>query len=203
MKGKLMTEFNPMSALVPMVVEQTSRGERSFDIYSRLLKERIIFVTGQIEDNMANLIVAQLLFLSAENPEKPIHMYVNSQGGSVTAGNAIVNCMDYITAPCHTVGMGLCASMGSFILSAGQKGNRAALPDTRIMFHQPSSGAQGKVSDMEISLKESLHHKKNLTQRLADFSGKSYDAVEKLCDRDTWMSPDEAVEWGFIDSVMK
>lgn len=194
-----MSEIN---ALVPIVVEQTSRGERSYDIFSRLLKERIIFVNGPIEDNMANLIVAQLLFLEAENPEKDIHMYINSPGGVVTAGMAIFDTMNFVKPDISTMCMGQAASMGSFLLSAGTKGKRFSLPSSRIMIHQPLGGYQGQATDIEIHTKEMLRIKKFLTQNLADFCGKTYDELVQATERDNFMSAEQAVEYGLIDKVI-
>lgn len=194
-----MSETN---ALVPIVVEQTSRGERSYDIFSRLLKERIIFVNGPIEDNMANLIVAQLLFLEAENPEKDIHMYINSPGGVVTAGMAIFDTMQFIKPDISTMCMGQAASMGSFLLAAGTKGKRFSLPSSRIMIHQPLGGYQGQATDIEIHTKEMLRIKRFLTQNLADFCGKNYETLVNDTERDNFMSAQQAVEYGLIDKVI-
>jgi ATP-dependent Clp protease protease subunit len=188
-------------ALVPVVVEQTSRGERSFDIFSRLLRERIVFVTGQVEDHMASLIVAQLLFLESENPSKPISMYVNSPGGVVTAGMAIHDTMQYIKPKVSTVCIGQACSMGSFLLAAGEKGMRIALPQARIMVHQPSGGAQGMASDIEIQAKEILRLKHRMHELYADYTGKPEDEIAEAMDRDTWLSAEEAMEFGLVDKV--
>ena len=193
----------PQAALVPMVVEQSARGERSFDIFSRLLRERVIFLTGQVEDHMANLIVAQLLFLEAENPDKDIHLYINSPGGSVSAGLAIFDTMNFIKPEVSTICMGGAYSMGSFLLAAGQKGKRYALANARVMIHQPSGGAQGVASDMEINLREMLKLKKELYDIIANHSGQSYEWVEKASDRDYWMTSSEAKEYGMVDEVLE
>ena len=188
-------------ALVPVVVEQTSRGERSFDIFSRLLRERIVFVTGQVEDQMASLIVAQLLFLESENPSKPISMYVNSPGGVVTAGMAIHDTMQYIKPKVSTVCIGQACSMGSFLLAAGEKGMRIALPQARIMVHQPSGGAQGMASDIEIQAKEILRLKHRMHELYADYTGKPEKEIAEAMDRDTWLSAEEAQKFGLVDKV--
>ena len=190
-------------ALIPMVVEQSSRGERSFDIYSRLLRERIIFVTGEVEDHMASVIVAQLLFLESENPNKDISMYINSPGGVVTAGMAIHDTMQYIKSKVSTVCIGQACSMGSFLLAAGEPGMRIALPQARIMIHQPSGGARGMASDIEIQAKEILRLKETMHQLYADYTGKSVKAVAEAMDRDTWMSATEAKDFGLIDKVFE
>ncbi len=190
------------NALVPVVVEQTSRGERSYDIFSRLLKERIVFVNGQVEDNMANLIVAQLLFLEAENPDKDIHMYINSPGGVVTAGMAIFDTMKFIKPDISTICMGQAASMGSFLLAAGTKGKRYSLPSSRIMIHQPLGGYQGQATDIEIHTNEMLRIKRYLTQNLADFCGKEYEELVRDTERDNFMSAEQACEYGLIDKVI-
>jgi len=189
-------------ALVPMVVEQTSRGERSFDIYSRLLRERIIFVTGQVEDHMASIIVAQLLFLESENPTKDISMYINSPGGAVTAGMAIHDTMQYIRPRVSTVCIGQAASMGSFLLAAGEKGMRIALPNARIMVHQPSGGAQGMASDIEIQAREILRIRHRMNNLYVQYTGQSLAAIEKAMDRDTFLEADEALTFGIVDKVM-
>ena len=191
-----------MNALVPMVVEQTAKGERSFDIYSRLLKERIIFLSGQVEDNMANLIVAQLLFLEAEDPEKDIYLYINSPGGVVTAGMAILDTMNFIKPNVVTICMGQACSMGSFLLAAGEKGKRYALTNSRIMIHQPLGGAQGQASDIEIQAKEIIKLKEKLNRMIADYTGKDYETVVKDTDRDNFLSADEAKEYGLVDHVI-
>ena len=188
-------------ALVPVVVEQTSRGERSFDIFSRLLRERIVFVTGQVEDHMASLIVAQLLFLESENPSKPISMYVNSPGGVVTAGMAIHDTMQYIKPKVSTVCIGQACSMGSFLLAAGEKGMRIALPQARIMVHQPSGGAQGMASDIEIQAKEILRLKHRMHELYAQYTGKAEKDIADAMDRDTWLSSEEAKDFGLVDKV--
>ncbi len=189
------------NSLVPMVVEQSNRGERAFDIYSRLLRERIIFVTGGIEDHMASLIVAQLLFLEADNPKKDIFMYINSPGGVVTAGLAIYDTMQYIRPKVATVCIGQAASMGAFLLAAGEPGMRWALPNARIMIHQPSGGAQGQATDIEIQAREILRIRQRLNEILQKNTGRSLDEVEKAVERDTFMTADEAKTWGLIDTV--
>ena len=190
-------------ALVPMVVEQTSRGERSFDIFSRLLRERIVFVTGQVEDNMASLIVAQLLFLESENPSKDISMYINSPGGVVTAGMAIHDTMQYIRPRVSTVCIGQAASMGSFLLAAGEPGMRIALPNARIMVHQPSGGARGMASDIEIQAREILRIRKRMNDLYVKYTGKTLDEIEKAMDRDTFLEADEAKAFGLVDRVFE
>lgn len=189
-------------ALVPMVVEQTPKGERSYDIYSRLLKERIIFLNGQVEDHMANLIVAQLLFLEAEDPEKDIYLYINSPGGVVTAGLAIYDTMNFIKPDVATLCTGQAASMGAFLLSAGAKGKRFALPNARIMIHQPLGGARGQATDIQIQAEEILRLKELLTRKLAEHSDQTYEKVAADTERDNFMSPQEAVEYGLIDKVL-
>lgn len=201
-QGKFTTD--PVTgALVPMVVEQTSRGERSFDIYSRLLRERIVFITGQVEDHMASLIVAQLLFLESENPSKDISMYINSPGGVVTAGMAIHDTMQYIKPRVSTVCIGQAASMGSFLLAAGEPGMRIALPNARIMVHQPSGGAQGMASDIEIQAREILRMRRRLNDLYVKYTGKSLDDIEKAMDRDTFLEADEALAFGLVDKVFE
>jgi ATP-dependent Clp protease, protease subunit len=190
-------------ALVPMVIENTSRGERSFDIYSRLLRERIVFVTGEVEDHMASIIVAQLLFLESENPSKDISMYINSPGGVVTAGFAIHDTMQYIKPKVSTVCIGQACSMGSFLLAAGEPGMRIALPQARIMIHQPSGGARGMASDIEIQAKEIMRLKHTMHELYAKYTGKSVDACAEAMDRDTWMSATEALEFGLVDKVFE
>ena len=190
-------------ALVPMVVEQTSRGERSFDIYSRLLRERIVFITGEVEDHMASLIVAQLLFLESENPSKDISMYINSPGGVVTAGLAIHDTMQYIRPRVSTVCIGQAASMGSFLLAAGEPGMRIALPNARIMVHQPSGGARGMASDIEIQAREILRMRKRLNDLYAKYTGKTLDQIETAMDRDTFLEADEAKTFGIVDKVFE
>lgn len=193
--------IDPLAALVPVVVEQTSRGERSFDIFSRLLRERIVFVTGEVEDNMASLIVAQLLFLESENPKKDIYMYINSPGGVVTAGMAIHDTMQYIRPRVGTVCIGQAASMGSFLLAAGEPGMRVALTNARVMVHQPSGGARGMASDIEIQAKEILRIKKRMNDLYVKYTGKPLKEIEKAMDRDTFLEADEAREFGIVDHV--
>jgi ATP-dependent Clp protease, protease subunit len=190
-------------ALVPVVVEQTSRGERSFDIFSRLLRERIVFVTGQVEDNMASLIVAQLLFLESENPSKPISMYINSPGGVVTAGMAIHDTMQYIKPRVSTVCIGQAASMGSFLLAAGEPGMRIALPNARIMVHQPSGGARGMASDIEIQAREILRIRERMNALYVKYTGQSLTDIERAMDRDTFLEADEALKFGIVDKVFE
>ena len=189
--------------LVPMVVEQTSRGERSYDIFSRLLKERIIFLTGPFEDGMSSLICAQLLFLESENPKKEIAMYINSPGGVVTSALAIYDTMQYIKSPVSTVCMGMAASAGSLILTAGEAGRRVALPNARIMVHQPSGGFQGKVSDIERHAEDIIKTKRRLNEIYVKHTGQPYEVVEKTLDRDFFMSSEEAKDWGIIDIVQE
>jgi len=191
-----------MNTLVPMVVEQTARGERSYDIFSRLLKERIIFVTGQVHDGMASLITAQLLFLEAENPKKPISMYINSPGGVVTSGLAMYDTMQYVKPEIATVCIGQAASMGSFLLTAGAKGQRYALPNARVMIHQPSGGAQGQATDIEIQAREILKVRARLNDLYVKHTGQPLDVVEKSMERDNFMTADEAKEYGLIDEVV-
>ena len=188
--------------LIPMVVEQSSRGERAYDIYSRLLKERIIFLTGPIEDYGANLVVAQMLFLEAENPDKDIHLYINSPGGSVTSGMSIYDTMQFIKPDVSTLCIGQAASMGAVLLAGGAKGKRQALPNSRVMIHQVLGGFQGQASDIEIHTKEILSIKSKLNEILAKHSGQKVDKVAKDSDRDNFMSPDEAVKYGLIDNVV-
>ncbi|OAM06068.1 MAG: ATP-dependent Clp protease proteolytic subunit [Wolbachia endosymbiont of Dactylopius coccus] len=188
--------------LIPIVVEQTSRGERAYDIYSRLVKERIIFVTGPIEDNMASVIVAQLLFLESENPEKDIHMYINSPGGVVTAGLSIYDTMQYISPDVSTLCIGQAASMGSLLLAAGAKGKRHSLPHSRIMIHQPSGGYQGQATDIEIHAKEILRIKKKLNQIYEKHTGHSLKKIEGMMERDKFLDPIEAMKLGLIDKVI-
>ena len=189
-------------ALIPMVIEESPRGERSFDIYSRLLRDRIIMVGGEIEPNMANSIVAQLLFLESENPNADISMYINSPGGDVSAGWAIMDTMQYIKAPVSTIGMGLVASMGSVLLAAGERGKRFVLPNTQVMIHQPMAGAQGQITDMEIQLNQFQKNKKTLVKQMADFTGRKEKEVFDAMERDNWMTPDEAKKFGLIDGVL-
>ena len=188
--------------LVPMVVEQTSRGERSFDIYSRLLKERVIFVVGPVEDNMANLIVAQLLFLESENPDKDISLYINSPGGSVTAGIAIYDTMQFIKPDISTICIGQAASMGAFLLSGGAKGKRFCLPNSRVMIHQPSGGAQGQATDIDIQAKEILIIRERLNRLLAEHTGQAIETIEADTERDNFMSATTAKEYGLVDEVL-
>lgn len=190
-------------ALVPMVVEQTSRGERSFDIFSRLLRERIVFVTGQVEDGMASLIIAQLLYLESENPSKPISMYINSPGGVVTAGMGIHDTMQYIKPRVSTVCVGQAASMGSFLLAAGEPGMRIALPNARIMVHQPSGGARGMASDIEIQAREILRIRQRMNDLYVKYTGQSLTAIEKAMDRDTFLDAEEAMKFGIVDKVFE
>jgi ATP-dependent Clp protease protease subunit len=196
------TPFDPANALVPMVVEQTAKGERSYDIYSRLLKENVIFLVGQVEDHMANLIVAQMLFLEAENPEKDIFLYINSPGGSVTAGMAIYDTMNFIKPNVSTVCIGQAASMGAFLLSAGEKGKRYCLPNSRVMIHQPLGGFQGQASDFEIHAKEILSIKEKMNRLMAEHTGQKYEKVAQDTDRDNFLSATEAMEYGLIDQVL-
>lgn len=191
-----------MSGLVPIVVEQTNRGERSYDIYSRLLKDRIIFIGGPIDDYVANLVIAQFLFLEAEDPEKDIHLYINSPGGVVTAGLAIYDTMQYIKPQVSTICLGQAASMGSFLLAAGAKGKRFALPMARIMIHQPLGGVQGQATDIDIHAKEILRMKDLLNEKLAFHTGKPLDVIAKDTERDFFMSAEEAKNYGLIDEVM-
>ncbi len=190
-----------VNALVPIVIEQTAKGERSFDIYSRLLKDRVIFLTGQVEDHMANLIVAQLLFLESENPEKDIYIYVNSPGGSVTAGLSIYDTMRYIKPDIVTVCVGQAASMGAFLLSGGTKGKRYILPNARVMIHQPLGGFQGQATDFEIHAREILTIKEKLNRLMAEHTGKSYEQVCKDTERDNFLSAQQALEYGLIDAI--
>ena len=190
-----------VSALVPIVIEQSNRGERSFDIYSRLLRERIVFVTGGVEDHMATLITAQLLYLESENPKKDIFMYINSPGGVVTAGMAIHDTMQYIRPRVGTVCIGQAASMGSFLLAAGEPGMRVALTNARIMIHQPSGGAQGMASDIEIQAKEILRIRHRMNELYALYTGKTLETIEKAMDRDKFLSAQEAQEFGIVDEV--
>ena len=188
--------------LIPMVVEQSGRGERSYDIYSRLLKERVIFLVGPVNDQMANLIVAQLLFLESENPDKDISLYINSPGGSVSAGLAIFDTMNFIKPNVSTLCTGMAASMGAFLLAAGEKGKRLSLPNSRIMIHQPSGGSQGQASDIEIQAKEILYLRHRLNSIMADRTGQPVEQIAKDTDRDRFMSADEAAEYGLIDKVL-
>ncbi|HEY0626186.1 MAG TPA: ATP-dependent Clp endopeptidase proteolytic subunit ClpP [Allosphingosinicella sp.] len=189
------------NALVPIVIEQSNRGERSFDIYSRLLRERIVFVTGPVEDHMATLITAQLLYLESENPKKDIFMYINSPGGVVTAGMAIHDTMQYIRPRVGTVCIGQAASMGSFLLAAGEPGMRVALTNARIMIHQPSGGAQGMASDIEIQAKEILRIRHRMNELYAQYTGQPLETIERAMDRDKFLSSEEAKEFGLVDEV--
>ena len=191
-----------VSNLVPMVVEQSARGERSFDIYSRLLRERIVFLNGEVEDGIAGLICAQLLFLEAENPKKPIAMYINSPGGVVTSGLAIYDTMQFIRSPVATLCMGTARSMGSFLLMAGEPGHRAALPNASIHVHQPLGGFQGQASDILIHAEETRQTKHRITSLYARHCGRSYEEVERTLDRDHFMTAEEAVKWGIVDAVI-
>lgn len=191
-----------MLGMVPMVIEQSGRGERAYDIYSRLLKERVIFLVGPVNDQMANLIVAQLLFLESENPDKDISLYINSPGGSVSAGLAIFDTMQFIKPDVSTLCTGLAASMGAFLLAAGAKGKRFSLPNSRIMIHQPSGGSQGQASDIEIQAREILYLRERLNKILADQTGKTAEQIGKDTDRDNFMSAQEAFEYGLIDKVL-
>lgn len=191
------------SALIPMVVEQTARGERSYDIYSRLLKDRVIFLTGPVEDHMANLVVAQLLFLESENPDKDIHLYINSPGGSVSAGLSIYDTMEFIRPDVSTMCIGQAASMGAFLLNGGAKGKRMALPHSRMMIHQPSGGAQGQASDIEIQANEIIKIRKKLNALMAVNTGQTEAAIAKDTERDNFMSAEEALSYGLIDKVIE
>ena len=193
---------NLVNQLVPMVVEQTHRGERAYDIYSRLLKERVIFLTGPVEDYGSNLIVAQMLYLEAENPDKDIHLYINSPGGSVTAGLSIYDTMQFIKPDVSTLCIGQAASMGAILLCGGAKGKRQALPNSRVMIHQVLGGFQGQASDIEIHTQEILSIKKKLNEILANHSGQKVDKIAKDSDRDNFMSPEQAVKYGLIDDVV-
>lgn len=197
-----MTMSDPMNALIPMVVEQTARGERSYDIFSRLLKERIIFLVGQVEDHMANLVVAQLLFLESENPDKDIHLYINSPGGVVTAGMSIYDTMQFIKPDVSTMCMGQAASMGAFLLAGGAPGKRFALPNSRMMIHQPLGGFQGQATDIEIHTREILSLRDKLNGILAKHTGQDIEQIAKDTDRDRFMSAAASVEYGLIDKVL-
>jgi ATP-dependent Clp protease protease subunit len=188
--------------LVPMVVEQSSRGERSFDIYSRLLRERIVFLNGEVNDTVSALVCAQLLFLEAENPKKPIHLYINSPGGVVTSGFAMYDTMRFIRSPVHTLCMGTARSMGSFLLMAGEPGERAALPNASLHVHQPLGGFQGQASDILIHAEDMRKTKQRITSLYARHCGRTYEEVERTLDRDHFMSAEEALEWGLIDRVL-
>jgi len=188
--------------LIPMVIEQTSRGERSFDIYSRLLKERVIFAVGPVEDNMANLIVAQLLFLESENPDKDIHLYINSPGGSVTAGLSIYDTMQFIKPDVSTMCLGQAASMGAFLLSGGAKGKRYILPNARTMIHQPSGGAQGQATDIDIQAKEILIIRERLNRLMAEHTGQPLEVIERDTERDRFMDAEQSRDYGLVDEVV-
>ena len=190
-------------ALVPYVIEQTSRGERSYDIYSRLLKDRIIFLGEEVNDSSASVVVAQLLFLEAEDPEKEIHLYINSPGGSVTAGMAIYDTMQYIKCDVSTICVGMAASMGAFLLAGGAKGKRMALPNAEILIHQPLGGAQGQASDIQIAAEHIMRTKEKMNRILAENTGKDIEVVRADCDRDNWMTAEEAMEYGLIDKVIE
>lgn len=189
--------------LVPMVVEQSSRGERAFDIYSRLLKDRIVFMVGPVDDNVANLVVAQLLFLESENPDKDIHLYINSPGGSVTAGMSIYDTMQFVRSDVSTMCIGQAASMGAFLLSAGAPGKRYSLPNSRMMIHQPSGGGRGMASDIEIQAREILLMRQRLNELLAEHTGQDVEKIALDTDRDFWMNPEEAEGYGLIDVVQR
>ena len=195
--------YDQMNTLVPMVVEQTNKGERAYDIYSRLLKERIIFLVGPINDNVASLVTAQLLFLESEDPKKDINLYINSPGGLVTAGLGIYDTMQYVKPDISTLCIGQAASMGSFLLAAGKKGKRFSLPNSRIMVHQPSAGFQGQATDIEIHANEVLTLKKRLNEIYSKHTGKSVDDVKKALERDNFMSPDVAKNFGLVDEVVE
>ena len=188
--------------MVPMVIEQSGRGDRAYDIYSRLLKERVIFLVGPVNDQMANLIVAQMLFLESENPDKDISLYINSPGGSVSAGLAIFDTMNFIKPDVSTLCTGLAASMGAFLLAAGAKGKRFSLPNSRVMIHQPSGGSQGMASDIEIQAKEILYLRERLARIMAENTGQSIEQIHKDTDRDRFMSAEESVDYGMIDKVL-
>lgn len=187
--------------LVPMVVEQSARGERAYDIYSRLLRERIVFLVGPVDDNVANLVVAQLLFAESENPDKDVHLYINSPGGSVTAGLAIYDTMQFVRCDVSTMCIGQAASMGAFLLAAGTRGKRMALPNSRVMLHQPAGGSRGVAADIEIQAREIVAVRERLNEILARHTGQDVERISQDTDRDYWMSPDDAVEYGLIDSV--
>ena len=196
------SDIQAAGGLVPMVIEQSARGERAYDIYSRLLKERVIFLIGPVEDYMANLVAAQLLFLEAENPDKDIHLYINSPGGSVTAGMSIYDTMQFIKPDVSTICIGQACSMGAFLLAGGAAGKRHCLPNSRMMIHQPLGGFQGQASDIDIHAKEILHIRSRLNSLLAHHTGQSIETIEKDTNRDNFMSAERAVEYGLIDSVM-
>ena len=193
--------MNNSNYLIPYVIERSGSGERSYDIYSRLLKDRIVFLSGQVEDEMANAVVAQLLFLEMDNPDADISLYINSPGGSVTAGMAIYDTMQYIKAPVRTVCVGLAASMGAFLLMAGEKGNRMALPNAEVMIHQPSGGAQGQATDVSIRAEWLIRTKKKMNQMMADMTGQSVEKVSADAERDYFMSAQEAMNYGIVDQI--
>lgn len=193
----------PSNALVPMVIEQTAKGERSFDIYSRLLKERVIFLTGPVEDHMANLVVAQLLFLESENPDKDIFLYINSPGGSISAGMSIYDTMQFIKPDVSTVCMGMAASMGAFLLAGGAAGKRHVLPNAKVMIHQPLGGFQGQASDIEIHAQEIIRIKRKMNELLAEHTGQEYDVIARDTDRDNFMTAQQAVDYGLVDSILQ
>ncbi|WP_419810852.1 ATP-dependent Clp endopeptidase proteolytic subunit ClpP [Bacterioplanoides sp.] len=200
---KQQSEIVQASGLVPMVVEQSARGERSYDIYSRLLKERVIFLVGPVEDHMANLVVAQLLFLESENPDKDIHLYINSPGGSVTAGMSIYDTMQFIKPDVSTMVIGQACSMGAFLLAAGAPGKRYSVPNSRVMIHQPSGGAQGQATDIQIQAQNIQHTKERLNRILADHTGQSYETIAADTERDNFMDAQTAMEYGLIDQVLE
>ncbi len=189
-------------SLIPMVIEESPRGERSFDIYSRLLRDRIIMINGEIESRMASTVVAQLLFLESENPNADISLYINSPGGEISAGWAIMDTMQYIKSPVTTIGMGLVASMGSVLLAAGEKGKRFALPNTEIMIHQPLGGMQGQATDMEIEMNQMQRVKKTLVKQMAEFTGRKEKELLTAMDRNNWMDPEQAKDFGLIDGIL-
>ncbi|XKM13872.1 ATP-dependent Clp endopeptidase proteolytic subunit ClpP [Orbaceae bacterium ac157xtp] len=195
------TPLEPIMNLVPMVVEQNSRGERAYDIYSKLLKERVIFLTGQVEDHMANLIVAQMLFLEAEDPDKDINLYINSPGGVITAGMSIYDTIQFIKPDVRTICLGQACSMGAFLLTAGTKGKRYCLPNARVMIHQPLGGFQGQATDVQIHANEMLHIKRRMNELMSYHTGQPIEVIEKDTDRDNFMSAQQAVDYGLVDSL--
>ena len=202
MRDKFPPSINNLG-LVPMVVEQSARGERAYDIYSRLLKERIIFLVGPVDDNVANLVVAQLLFAESENPDKDVHLYINSPGGAVTAGFAIYDTMQFVRCDVSTLCVGQAASMGAFLLAAGARGKRMALPNSRMMLHQPAGGSRGVAADIEIQAREIIGTRRRLNEVLARHTGQPVERIEQDTERDYWMSADEALEYGLVDSVQR
>ncbi len=202
MQDRIQPPINNLG-LVPMVVEQSARGERAYDIYSRLLKERIIFLVGPVDDNVANLIVAQLLFAESENPDKDVHLYINSPGGAVTAGFAIYDTMQFVRCDVATMCVGQAASMGAFLLAAGARGKRMALPNSRMMLHQPAGGSQGVAADIEIQAREIIGTRRRLNEVLARHTGQPVERIEQDTERDYWMSADAAMEYGLVDSVQR